>query len=99
MLKRLTDSARMVSGFSLHTRKRRDIEALTLRMGPFRNVLRPRFPEIVPGVMYAKAEAGSNAWLCPGCRWCGPGRRGRPGWAGPYRVPSTLPYPGASEPV
>ena len=55
------DSARMVSGFSRHTGNRRDNEALTLRMDPFRNTLRPRFPAVLPGWTKAKAEAGSSS--------------------------------------
>src|SRR5271157_686238 len=92
------DSPRMTSGFSLHTGNRRDTEALTLRMGPFRNMLRPRFPAVIPGVMNAKAEAGSSSRDVSGLPRVRPRTARLTRLGRSQGVPSALPNPGASEP-
>ena len=98
VLKRLMDSPRMVSGFSFHTGNRRDTDALTLRMAPFRNTLRPRFPAVIPGMMYARAEAGSNCLDVSGLPMVRPRTARLTSMGRSQGVPSALPYPGASEP-
>src|ERR1035441_5626748 len=67
-------------------------------MAPFRNTLRPRFPAVIPGMMYARAEAGSNCLDVSGLPMVRPRTARLTSMGRSQGVPSALPYPGASEP-